>query len=230
MEMATNSKQKRYIMNYFQRQIELFGEEKQANLKTKNIAIVGCGGLGSTLGIALGSSGIGKVHLIDFDIISLHNIHRQIAFTLNDENKSKAKTLAKLIESRYDGVETKVHECKFEDFAETKLDLIIDATDNLPTRAQIDKFAKKHQIPWLYGSVEEFNSQVCFFEKSSFDSFSINDRKAKGQTAPMVMQTASFQANLALRYLAGFEVAKDLLYYLFYDKNGEFVIKTFKMP
>lgn len=216
-------------MNYFQRQIELFGEEKQANLKTKNIAIVGCGGLGATLGILLGSSGIAKLHLIDFDIISLHNIHRQIAFTLNDENKSKAKTLANVIKSRFDKIIIKEHECKFDEFKEENLDLIIDATDNLPTRASIDKFAKKHQIPWVYGSVEEFNAQVCFFDKTSFNAFSINERKAKGQTAPMVMQTASFQANLALRYLAGFEVKKDLLYYFFYDEFGELILKKFKM-
>ncbi|MCD6432652.1 MAG: ThiF family adenylyltransferase, partial [Sulfurimonas sp.] len=55
------------MMNYFQRQIQLWGEEKQALLQTKRIAIIGSGGLGSSLAFALGSSGIGEIHMVDFD-------------------------------------------------------------------------------------------------------------------------------------------------------------------
>jgi len=80
-------------VNYFQRQVQLWGEEVQASLKNKRIAIVGSGGLGCSLGIGLGSSGIGEIHVVDFDTVSLHNIHRQIAFKLEDEGKPKAQVL-----------------------------------------------------------------------------------------------------------------------------------------
>lgn len=78
----------------------------------------------------------------------------------------------------------------------------------------IDAYAKEQKIPWIYGSVEAFNGQVCFFEKSSFGAFKISDKKPAGIAAPIVMHIASLQANLALRYLAGLSVKKDFLYYL----------------
>ncbi|NKQ39961.1 MAG: ThiF family adenylyltransferase, partial [Sulfurovum sp.] len=66
--------------SYFNRQIQLWGEATQRSLEKKKIAIIGAGGLGCTLAMALGTSGIGEVHVVDFDTVSLHNIHRQIAF------------------------------------------------------------------------------------------------------------------------------------------------------
>ena len=74
---------------YFSRQIKLWGREVQLELCNKHIVIVGCGGLGCSLGIALGSSGIGKITLLDFDRVGVHNIHRQIGFTLSDEGRAK---------------------------------------------------------------------------------------------------------------------------------------------
>ena len=109
-------------------------------------------------------------------------------------------------------------------------DLIIDATDNLEVRKEIDIYAKILQTPWIYGSVEEFNGQVCLFDKSAFNVFAISDHKPKGITAPIVMHIASLQANLALRYLAGLKVAKDKLYYIYFDDNGELITQKFGMP
>ncbi len=76
---------------YFNRQIQLWGEATQKGLQNKKIAIIGSGGLGSTLAMALGTSGIGEIHMVDFDTVSGHNIHRQIAFTLEDEGKIRPK-------------------------------------------------------------------------------------------------------------------------------------------
>lgn len=218
---------------YFYRQIELWGEETQKSLSNKKIAIIGCGGLGSTLALALGCSGIGEITLVDFDTVSTHNIHRQIAFTLKDIKNNKALVVAELLREKNPFVETKVYECNFERFSEEsdeKYDLILDATDNLPVRAKIDRWCKSVGTPWIYASVEEFNGQVCFFEKSNFQAFTISDHKPSGIAAPIVMQIGSFQANLALRYLAGLPVKKDILYYIYYDEDGDMIIKKFKMP
>jgi molybdopterin/thiamine biosynthesis adenylyltransferase len=218
--------------SYFHRQIQLWGEERQNNLQKKEIAIIGCGGLGCSLGIALGSSGIGKIHLIDFDKVEIHNIHRQIAFTKEEIGKYKCEALSEAIISRCDYVTVKPFIGDFEAFSQTGVipDLIIDATDNLPTRAKIDNFAKSIQRPWIYGSVEAFHGQVCFFEKSDFGAFNISDQTPAGIAAPIVMFIASLQANLALRYLADLEIQKDLLYYLYFDNQGELITQKFKMP
>jgi len=217
---------------YFNRQIQLWGEQTQASLQEKKIVIIGCGGLGSTLAQALGTSGIGEIHLVDFDTVSNHNIHRQIAFTLEDEGKNKAQTIAKLITSKNPFVKTKAFEMDFDSFKADadSYDLILDATDNLLVREQIDAYAKATHTPWIYASVEEFNGQVCFFDEANFQVFNISDHKPGGITAPIVMHIGSLQANLALRYLAGLSVTKDKLYYLYFNDMGELITQKFGMP
>jgi len=217
---------------YFKRQIALWGEETQHSLQDKKIAIIGCGGLGSTLAITLGSSGIGTIHLVDFDTLSVHNLHRQIAYTYTDEGKPKCEQLSKLLKSRYDGVTVIAHNESFESFSqkEIELDLVIDATDNLPSRAQIDHYAKTSSLPWLHGSVEGFNGYVCFFDKAPFSAFAINDRQPGGITPPIVSFIASLQANYALRFLAGLPVQKDTYNYLYFDHLGGICHKKFNLP
>jgi len=218
---------------YFKRQIQLWGEEAQEGLQAKRIVIVGCGGLGSTLAMALGTSGIGEIHLVDFDEVSVHNIHRQIVFTLDDEGKNKSEVTAELLRRKNPFVKAVAHGCSFEEFIDEdhgSFDLILDATDNLPVRERIDRWAKKIETPWIYASVEEFNGQVCFFDRADFGVFVISDHRPGGIAAPIVMQVGSFQANLALRYLAGLSVPKDRLHYLYYDGEGELILQKFAIP
>ena len=221
-------------IEFFNRQIKLVGKKKQKKLKHKHILIVGCGGLGCSNAIALGSSGIGKITLIDFDIISITNIHRQLAFRTSDVGKYKSEVLGKLLLERNPFLKVKVLKYGFNELIKNnkfkKYDLIIDSTDNLSVRENINIFAKKMDIPWIYGSVEEFNGQVCFFKNASFtDIFKIKKSIPKGITAPMVMNIASLQSLLALKYLYNLKIKKDLLYYVFI-KDDEFIIQKFKLP
>ena len=218
--------------DYFNRQIQLWGEETQASLENKKIAIIGSGGLGCSLALALGTSGIGHIDMVDFDKVGLHNIHRQVAFTLKDENRPKAQVAVEMMESKNPFINARAFDMNFEAFKElnNSYDLIIDATDNLPSRESIDNYAKSIQTPWIYGSVEEFNGQVCFFDQASFSVFNISDHKPGGITAPIVMHIASLQANLALRYLAGLSIVKDKLYYLYFNPQGELITQKFGMP
>ena len=221
------------MMQYFHRQIQLWGEETQFSLQKKRIVIIGCGGLGSSLAFALGASGIGEIHLVDFDEVSVHNIHRQIAFKVGDEGKNKAAVNAQIVRERCPFVNVIEHPCDFNGFKEKNIevDLIIDATDNLPTRGEINTYAKSINTPWIYGSVEAFNGQVCFFQEASFNEvFKITKKTPAGIAAPIVMHIASLQANLALRYLAGLSVKKDYLYYLFFDAEGELITQKFFLP
>lgn len=217
---------------YFKRQIELWGSEIQDTLAQKKIVIIGAGGLGSTLALALGSSGIGEIHIVDYDTVSYHNIHRQIAFTLEDEGQNKAKVIATLLGTKNPFVKVEAFDISFAAFENLgkSYDLILDATDNLPVRAAIDSYAKATATPWIYASVEAFNGQVCFFEKSHFQVFNISEHTPAGITAPMVMHIGSLQANLALRYLAGLLIEKDRLYYLYFNDEGVLITQKFGMP
>ncbi len=217
---------------YFKRQIELWGEEKQESLAHRRIALIGCGGLGCSIGLALGASGIGHIDLVDFDTVSIHNVHRQIALKISDEGRYKCDVLKETLMGRYDGAEINAYTMRLGDYCalNKELDLIIDCTDNLPTRAAIDEYAKLAKTPWLYASVEEWHGQVCLFEHSSYtSSFVVNDRKPAGIAAPIVMFIASFSANIALRYLLGEGVPKDVLHYFYFD-GVEFSVQQFKLP
>jgi len=221
------------MLEYFHRQVQLWGEATQLELQKKRIVIIGSGGLGSSLSFALGATGIGEIHLVDFDEVSVHNIHRQIAFKVGDEGKNKAEIAARVMQERCPYVKAIAHDCDFKGFVakNIEVDLIIDATDNLPTRGEINTYAKSVQTPWIYGSVEAFNGQVCFFEDASFsDVFKITSKTPAGIAAPIVMHIASLQANLALRYLAGLSVKKDYLYYLFFNDEGELITQKFNLP
>ena len=220
-------------MQYFHRQVQLWGEDTQKSLQTKKIAIIGAGGLGSSLAFALGATGIGEIHIVDFDEVSIHNIHRQIAFKLGDEGKNKAQINANIIKERSAFTNAVAHNCDFQEWSKKGIavDLIIDATDNLPTRGEINTYAKEVHTPWVYGSVEAFHGQVCFIEKSSFsDAFKIIKKTPAGIAAPIVMHIASLQANLALRYLTEMSVKKDMLYYLFFNEEGELITQKFGLP
>ncbi len=218
---------------FFNRQIKLWGEDVQDSLQDKKVAIIGSGGLGCSLGIALGASGIGEFALVDFDEVGVHNIHRQIGFKVGDDGKYKAEVLKELVEQRCPFTKVTAYVESFEEFAKRDLefDLIIDATDNLPTRAAINSYCMSKKQAWIYGSVEEFHGQVCFFENASFEAlFKINDRKPNGIACPIVMHIASLQANLALRYLTKLSVKKDTLYYLSFNEDGELNTQKFLLP
>jgi len=218
---------------FFNRQIKLWGEETQDSLANKKVAIIGSGGLGCSLAIALGASGIGEFAFVDFDEVGFHNIHRQIGFKVGDDGKFKADVLKELVESRCPYTKVTSYIESFQDFAKRGLefDLVIDGTDNLPTRAAINEYCIENNQPWIYGSVEEFHGQVCFFEKASYEAvFQVNDRKPNGIACPIVMHIASLQANLAIRHLTGLPVKKDILYYLSFDNEGVLDTKRFNLP
>ena len=221
------------MQEYFLRQEMLWGKEKQELLAKKRILIVGSGGLGCSVALALSGSGVGAIDIVDFDKVEAHNIHRQVLFNSKDVGEYKAKLASKAIAKRSPFLESNYFLEPFEDFSKknkNEYDLVIDATDNLAVRFEINNFAKEHNIAWVYGSVEEFNGQACLFREADFSLFANKKIEPKGIAAPMVMQIASFEANLALRYLANLKVASDIFYYLYYNKDGEFEIKKFNLP
>jgi adenylyltransferase/sulfurtransferase len=220
-------------MEYYSRQILLWGEERQRKLKDKKVLIVGAGGLGCSIAIALSGVGIGEIDIVDFDRVEIHNIHRQIIFTPEDIGEYKSKIVSNFIKKRNPYIKSRYFVKPFEELDSEKLnyDLIIDATDNLTTRREIDRVSKLRGKSWIYGSVEEFNGQVCLFKDALFEDIFVVEKSLspKGISAPMVMQIASFEANLAIRYLLNLSVASDIFYYLYYNNGGEFEIKKFKL-
>jgi molybdopterin/thiamine biosynthesis adenylyltransferase len=135
-----------------------FGAEGQRRLKNKSVLIVGCGGTGSTCAAFMARAGIGKMTLVDPDVVSLTDLHRQILYDEADVEHLTGKVEAAgrvLRESNHEvGIETVQAELtpgNAERVAAGK-DLIIDCSDNFRTRLLINDVCLKHSTDWVHGA------------------------------------------------------------------------------
>lgn len=153
----------------FSRQITLseIGKSGQEKLQNASVLIVGCGGLGSPIAVYLASSGVGKIHLVDFDNVDASNLHRQVFYTLADVGKPKAELLAKFIKDRAPFTQvnysnTAVTKENIFDFIKG-VDIVIDGTDSLPTKYLINDACVLRNKPLVYGSLYKFDGYVATF-------------------------------------------------------------------
>ncbi len=161
---ADQSWRKRYS-----RQIILpeIGEAGQAKLSRARVLIVGAGGLGSPVSLYLAAAGVGRLSLVDDDHVDESNLQRQVIHTQARVGRSKAlsavETLGALNPAiRVVAVQDRVTSTNVDTlFAEH--DLIVDGSDNLPTRYLLSDAAVKHAKPLVYGAVERFVGQVSVF-------------------------------------------------------------------
>ncbi len=169
----------------FKRQTTLaeVGEEGQLKLQNASVLVVGCGGLGSPIAVYLASSGIGKIHLVDFDTIDVTNLHRQVFYSVEDVGKPKAEVLSIFIKKR--APFTKISftnqpitkENVFELISD--YDIIVDGTDSLPTKYLLNDACVIKKKPLVYGSLYKFDGYVSTFNVLQKDgSYSANLRDA----------------------------------------------------
>ncbi len=139
----------------------VIGEEGQKRLSNSSVVVIGCGALGTVIANALARAGVGKVRIIDRDLIEYHNLQRQILFDEEDVKKQVPKAIAaerhlKKVNSsiEIEGIVADVHYANIEDLVQGA-DLILDGLDNPETRFLINDVSLKHGIPWIYGGAIE---------------------------------------------------------------------------
>jgi len=153
--------------NFFKRQITLkeIGKEGQKKLEKTSILIIGCGGLGSPIAVYLAMSGIGKIHLVDFDTVDVTNLHRQVFYTLEDIGKPKAQVLADFIKQRNPFTKITVSNIPITKSNILQIvvqaDIIVDATDSLPTKYLINDACVMRNKALVYGSLYKFDGYVA---------------------------------------------------------------------
>ncbi len=171
--------------NYFKRQTTLpeIGKDGQNLLQQAKVLVIGCGGLGSPVAIYLAASGIGEIHLVDFDTVSVSNLHRQVFYKLSDINKPKAEILANEIKIRTPFTKVTFSKDAVNKKSILKLlsayDVIVDATDSLPIKYLINDACVISKKPLVYGSLYKFDGYVATFNvKDGKGKFSCNLRDA----------------------------------------------------
>lgn len=153
----------------YARQIRLadIGPDGQAQLRAASVLIVGAGGLGSPAAMYLAAAGIGRIGIADGDRVDVSNLHRQLLHTTADVGMPKAASARETVAAinphvRVDAIEERVSAENALDLV-ASYDIVIDGTDNFPTRYLLNDACVLAGRPLVYGSVDRFEGQVSVF-------------------------------------------------------------------
>lgn len=144
-----------------------FGPAAQARLLASRVLIVGAGGLGSPAAMYLAAAGVGHLTLVDRDAVDESNLHRQLLYGTPDVGRSKLDAARERLGAINPGVQVAVHDTRLTADNAAALvaghDVVLDATDNFPTRYALNDACLQHGVPLVYGSVARFEGQVSVF-------------------------------------------------------------------
>ncbi len=163
--MALNQEEiLRYSRHLIMPEVGMDGQEK---LKNASILLIGCGGLGSPLSMYLAAAGIGRLGLVDFDLADFTNLQRQVAFGTSDVGRPKVEATKDRIQSINPNVQVTTHRTKLSSENVMEIfkpyDIIIDGTDNFPTRYLVNDACVFLHKPNVYGSIFRFEGQATIF-------------------------------------------------------------------
>src|SRR3954462_1987776 len=143
------------------------GMEGQQKLKAAKVLLIGAGGLGAPLGLYLAAAGGGKIGLVDFDVVDFTNLQRQVIHTTPDVGKKKIDSAAAKMTAINPHVEIVKHETALtsENALEVlkDYDIVVDGTDNFPTRYLVNDACVLLGKPNVYGSIFRFEGQATVF-------------------------------------------------------------------
>jgi len=152
------------------------GRAGQGKLKNARVLVVGAGGLGSPLLIYLAAAGIGKIGIVDDDVVSVSNLQRQVLYNSVEVGKKKAEIAKQKLSALYPEIEVKTFDFRInETNAENLLkefDVVADCTDNYKTRALLGQVSAKLKKPLAFASVLNYEGQVTVFNYQNGPSFS----------------------------------------------------------
>jgi adenylyltransferase/sulfurtransferase len=164
MAKLSNDEVKRYSRHLV---LQEFGLENQLKLKSAKVLVVGAGGLGSPALLYLTAAGIGTLGIADFDSLEVSNLQRQVIFTMDDLGKNKARAAAVRLRGLNPEVRFNVHTERLTASNVLEVvadyDMVVDGTDNFPTRYLLNDACVLTGKPLVYGSILRFEGQVAVF-------------------------------------------------------------------
>jgi len=206
----------RYSRHILLDQIGIAGQEK---LLAAHALIIGAGGLGSPVALYLAAAGIGHITLADDDVVELTNLQRQIAHDTASLGVNKAQSAAQRMRSMNPEIEVNAVNQRLQgddlDAAVAQADVVLDCSDNFPTRHAVNRACVRHKKPLVSGAAVRFDGQIavfdlrdesapcyaCLFPEHAHDA---EMRCAEfGVFAPLVGVVGSIQAVEALKILIG---------------------------
>lgn len=218
----------RYSRNIILREIGGIGQQR---LLSSKVLIVGTGGLGIPAMMYLTASGVGKIGLVDHDIVGISNLQRQVLFAESDVGKLKVEVAKMRLNSLNPNIDVVTYPQKLSihnvEFFLSDYDLVLDGTDNYETRYLINYYCFKLKKPLLFGAISQWDGQVglydprqrcacfeCLFpEKANLE---IEDNCSRnGVLGPLVGVIGSLMATEAIKFFtcAGKNLTNELILY-----------------
>lgn len=211
------------------------GQEGQKILLKSQVVIVGCGALGTNISTILARAGIGKLHIIDRDIVEFNNLQRQILFNEQDVGSPKVIAAVEKLEKINSEIEivssiVDLNGNNIEEFIK-KTDLVLDATDNFQTRMIINDACVKNKIPWIYAGVIQTHGMMmnilpdgpcfqCILPKLPSPG-STPTCETAGVLNTMANIIASIESTEAIKILLNRDIEKNLVFYDVWNHHYE---------
>ena len=213
----TKKQIERYSRQIVLKKIGIIGQKKILN---SSVLIIGVGGLGSPIAIYLAAMGIGKIGIVDKDVVEVSDLHRQIIFSTSDIKKSKSlKAISKLKKVNPDvsceSFSKKLTVKNINQIAK-QYNIIVDGSDNFRTRFLINDYCLKKKKILISGAISKFDGQVytfnfskkkspclrCFIPEMP-DNPDIDNCEYEGILGPIAGIIGSIQANEVIKEITG---------------------------
>jgi sulfur-carrier protein adenylyltransferase/sulfurtransferase len=160
----SNDEIARYSRHLIMPEVTLEGQKR---IKAASILCIGTGGLGSPIALYLAAAGVGRLGLVDFDVVDFSNLQRQILHGTDDVGRKKLNSAKDRIKAVNPNVQVDLHDCFFRSENAKELvqnyDIIVDGTDNFPTRYLSNDVCVLTKKPNIYGSIFRFEGQCTVF-------------------------------------------------------------------
>src|SRR5436190_3530786 len=164
LPMLSNEEVARYSRHLIMPEVGMTGQRK---LKAASVLMIGTGGLGAPVGMYLAAAGVGRLGLVDFDVVDASNLQRQIIHGTKDVGRPKIASARDRIQDINPHVEIETHETRLTSENALRLfvnyDVIVDGTDNFPTRYLVNDACVLTGKPNVYGSIFRFEGQASVF-------------------------------------------------------------------
>ena len=141
--------------------------EGQLKLKAGKVLTIGAGGLGSPLALYLAAAGVGRIGIVDFDVVDLTNLQRQVLHSTATVGMSKLASAKERLQALNPGVQIDLQSTRLTSENALEIirdyDIVVDGTDNFPTRYLVNDACVLSGKPNVYGSIFRFEGQASVF-------------------------------------------------------------------
>jgi len=162
-------------LNRYSRQILLpgFNKQGQEKLKQGSVLVIGAGGLGSPALLYLAAAGVGRIGIVDFDMVDESNLQRQVLFKTSDVGNSKVYLAAERLKELNPLIKIETHEVQLSASNAMEIisnyDVVVDGSDNLPTRYLVSDACVFLKKTLVYGAIFQFEGQASVFNQLHAD-------------------------------------------------------------